>query len=112
MAEAFATAAIHPTQCHRFIFASEDAAKKMQPTSVTLLDLAEELQNNVKLRECIRWDDGPNKLLTSIYPRCLDELASIVAKWTVAPDQLDDKLAEIMHAASKSRLQTQNLILY
>ena len=66
----------------------------------TLPELLDEIRSNKKLVNAPHWDDG-NKLRDGVLARARDEMINIAAQWTVTPDQIEEKLAEMTNTAGK-----------
>ncbi|KAL2394054.1 Baeyer-Villiger monooxygenase dmxR6 [Exophiala dermatitidis] len=95
--EALAQSAIHDGWTGNYLHAAEDAARQSK-SSKSLVQLIHESTKNEKLRTSAHWDDG-NKLRDGVFVRASDEMVALAAQWTVQPDQLEKKTAEMINAA-------------
>lgn len=95
--EALAQAAIHDDWTAPYLHAAENAAKK-SGSSNSLVQLIHESIKNDKLRASAHWEDG-NKVRDGVFVRASDEMIALAAQWTVTPDQLEKKTAEMINAA-------------
>lgn len=100
VAEALAEAASHDIWIAAFLQGAEKAAKgkRSSKSMVTLLD---EIRADQKLSTAAHWDDG-NKIRDGIMKRAPDEMLKYASQWVVEPDQLEEKTAEMINAASIS----------
>ncbi|EXJ93831.1 hypothetical protein A1O1_02224 [Capronia coronata CBS 617.96] len=95
--EALAQAAIHDNWTAKYLHAAEDAAKTAK-SSKSLVQLIHESFQDDKLHTSAHWDDG-NKVRDGVLVRAPDEMIALAAQWSVEPDQLDKKTAEMINAA-------------
>lgn len=96
IAEALAQAAVHDAWISPYLLKTEAASTK--PSSRTLPDLIEEIRTNKKLVDSVHWEDD-NKIRDGILKRAPQEMVDICKQWTVFPDQLEEKTAEMINAA-------------
>jgi len=95
--EALAQAATHDGWTGKFLHAAEEAAKGSQG-SKSLVQLLHETRANDKLRQSPHWDDG-NKVRDGVFKRAPDEMIALASQWTVKPEELEQKTAEMINAA-------------
>ena len=102
VAESLAETAVHENWLKPYYegLKAIDASKGGKSSDKTLPELLDEIRSNKKLRDAPHWDDG-NKLRDGVLARARDEMINIAAQWTVKPDQLEEKLAEMTNAAGK-----------
>ena len=91
-----AQAATHDGWTGKFLLAAEEAAKTSK-TSKSLVQLLHESRANEKLRKSPHWEDG-NKVRDGVFVRAPDEMIALASQWSVAPDQLEKKTAEMINA--------------
>jgi hypothetical protein len=113
MAEALAQAATHDIWIARFIDPVTEAAKGVN-SSKSLVQLMNEAKRNEKLATAAQWKDG-NKVRDGVIARAGKEMIDLAAQWTVKPDELERKTAEMMNAAlfftgAAQRAEKQNKI--
>ncbi|KAL6241941.1 hypothetical protein RBB50_011186 [Rhinocladiella similis] len=97
MVEALAQAAVHDDWPGTFLYAAEEAAKESK-SSKSLVQLIHESRANKKLRNSPHTEDG-NKLRDGVFARAAEEMIDIASQWTVKPEQLQQKTAEMINAA-------------
>lgn len=95
--EALAQAAIHDSWTGTFLHAAEEAAQK-EKSSKSLVQILHETRANEKLRTSAHWDDG-NKVRDGVLVRAPDEMITLASQWSVTPDQLEQKTAEMINAS-------------
>lgn len=97
MVEALAQAATHDGWTGKFLHAAEAAAKN-EKSSKSLVQLIHESRGDEKLRTSAHWEDG-NKVRDGVLVRAPDEMIALASQWSVTPDQLEQKTAEMINAA-------------
>ncbi|KAJ9636519.1 hypothetical protein H2204_005352 [Knufia peltigerae] len=97
MVEALAQAAVHDDWPGKFLYAAEKAAKQNR-SSKSLVQLIHETRANEKLRNSAHAEDG-NKLRDGVFARAAEEMTDIASQWTVEPEELQQKTAEMINAA-------------
>jgi hypothetical protein len=97
MVEALAQAAIHDGWVGPFLLKAEEKAKSTQKSS-SLAKLIRACRDNEKLKTSAHWDDG-NKVRDGVFVRAPDEMIDIASQWTVKPDEIEKKTAEMTNAA-------------
>lgn len=99
IAEALAQAAIHDNWLAPFFSAVEKAAKEKDPSQgKTFVRLLGEIKADSKLKNAAHWEDG-NKIRDGILKRAPDEMIDLASQWTVSPNELERKHAEMINAA-------------
>ncbi|KAI9880934.1 MAG: hypothetical protein M1830_010002 [Pleopsidium flavum] len=97
IAEALAQAAVHDVWIGPFLFEAEKAAHD-KASSKSMVSILDEIRADNKLSTAAHWDDG-NKIRDGILKRAPDEMIKYASQWTVVPDQLEEKTAEMIDAA-------------
>jgi len=95
--EALAQAATHDGWTGKFLHAAEEAADINKP-SKSLVQLIHECRANEKLSNSPHWEDG-NKVRDGVFVRAPDEMIALASQWTVKPEELEQKTAEMINAA-------------
>ncbi|EXJ91997.1 hypothetical protein A1O3_00547 [Capronia epimyces CBS 606.96] len=95
--EALAQAATHDGWTAQYLHAAEDVAATSK-YSKSLVQLIHESSENDTLRASAHWEDG-NKIRDGVLVRAPDEMKALAAQWSVEPDQLEQKTAEMINAA-------------
>lgn len=62
------------------------------------MQLIHECRDNEKIRKSPHWDDG-NKVRDGVFARAPDEMIALASQWTVRPEELEQKTAEMINAA-------------
>ncbi len=65
------------------------------------MSLLDEIRADRKLSTAAHWEDG-NKIRDGIMKRAPDEMIKYASQWTVKPEQLEEKSAEMTNAAGIS----------
>jgi hypothetical protein len=94
--EALAQACIHDGWTGKFLHAAEAAAKDAK-SPASLVQLIREARNDEKLRKSADWDDG-NKVRDGVFVRAPDEMISLASRWSVKPEELELRTAEMINA--------------
>ena len=81
-----------------FFLESEKMAHASTTPSKTLFELLDAIRASRKLSTAAHWDDG-NKIRDGILVRAKDEMLQYASQWSVRPDELDAKTAEMTNAA-------------
>ncbi|EQL33460.1 hypothetical protein BDFG_04603 [Blastomyces dermatitidis ATCC 26199] len=98
VAEALAETAVHESNLTFLLPAEEVAGGVGKEGKKPLSQLLREIRANTKLREAGRWED-PNKI-NGLLARAPDEIIEIASQFSVGPDQLEEKLAELFNAVA------------
>ena len=102
IAEALAETAVHEAWLKPFLIGTEEAIKANKATkSKHLVDLIDDILQSKTLRTAAHWEDG-NKLRDGILGRVPQEMIEIASQWTVSPEDLELKTAEMINAAGKT----------
>lgn len=103
IAEAFGQTAIHSPWLDKFFPATDEAAKRKQQPSKTLVAILDDIFADEKLSTAARWDD---KDLTrdGVFARAWDSMIEHASNWRVDPDKLQEANAEIANAAGECNL--------
>ena len=100
IAEGLAEACCHDEWIGKLLLTAEEAAKASPPSkSRTLVDLLDEIRANKELSNAAHWDDG-NKIRDGILARAGETMIRIAAQYTVKPEELEKRTAEMTNAAS------------
>ena len=98
IAEALAEAAAHDKWLTPFFLESEKKAKTSNRPSRSLVELLDDIRADKKLSSAAHWDDD-NKIRDGILVRAKDEMINYASQWTVKPEELEEKTAEMYNAA-------------
>jgi hypothetical protein len=101
LAEGLAQAAVHSTTIGSFLLPAEMFSKKTGATRMkkTIVQLLDECQTGNKLKNAPHWSDD-NKFYDGILERAPDEMMRIASQVVVGEDEIEEKTAEMMNAAS------------
>jgi hypothetical protein len=101
LAEGLAQAAVHAKTIGNFLLPAETLAKKTGATRMekSIVQLLEECQNSDKLKSAPHWSDE-NKFYDGILERARDQIMEIASQVVVGEDEIEEKTAEMMNAAS------------
>lgn len=92
IAEALAQAAVHDNWMGGLLLGAEKVAEKGKTR--TLVELLEALRQDKKITEAAHENDG-NKLRDGVIGRAKDEMVKLAARYTVEPEELDARTAEM-----------------
>ncbi|KAK5020126.1 hypothetical protein LTR60_000813, partial [Cryomyces antarcticus] len=97
--EALTQAALHDNYLQPFFLGAEKAAeaKKAEEASKTLPRLLDDIRADKRLSTAAHWDDN-NKIRDGILKRASNEMIGYASQWTVDPDSLEEKTAEMINA--------------
>ncbi|KAK2743543.1 hypothetical protein FQN57_004840 [Myotisia sp. PD_48] len=99
IAQALAETATHEASLKTFAIPAEQAAGKVgNPGKKTLVQLQKELHDDPIISGSMKWSDT-NKILGGVMYRAPEKMIDYAAQFTVGPDQIEEKLAEIINAA-------------
>lgn len=96
VAEALAETAVHESNLTFLLPAEEAAGGVGKEGKKSLVHLQQEIRSNTQIRKAVRWEDV-NKI-DGMLARALDEIIKITSQFSVGPDQLELKLAELLNA--------------
>ncbi|KAK5018559.1 hypothetical protein LTR39_000912 [Cryomyces antarcticus] len=101
--EALTQAALHDNYLQPFFLGAEKAAeaKKAEEASKTLPRLLDDIRADKRLSTAAHWDDN-NKIRDGILKRASNEMIGYASQWTVDPDSLEEKTAEMINAVVSS----------
>lgn len=71
-----------------------------KPGKKSLLQLLNEIRENEALRKSAHWSD-PNKMRDGVLSRAPDEMFNIAAQYTVAEDQVGERLADMINTVGQ-----------
>ncbi|PMD37389.1 hypothetical protein L207DRAFT_514664 [Hyaloscypha variabilis F] len=98
IAEALAQICLHDNWTGNFLRAAEKDSKSRNSTnSKTIPELLDEIRANKKLSTAAEWSDG-NKVRDGIIARASDEMLKYTSQWTVTPENLEQKTAEMINS--------------
>jgi hypothetical protein len=98
IAEALAQTCLHDNWTGNFLRAAEKDSKSRNWTnSKTIPELLDEIRANKKLSTAAEWSDG-NKVRDGIIARASDEMLKYTSQWTVTPENLEQKTAEMINS--------------
>ncbi|QSS58208.1 hypothetical protein I7I51_07631 [Histoplasma capsulatum] len=98
VAEALAETAVHESNLTFLLPAEEAAGGVGKEGKKSLVHLQQEIRSNTQIRKAVRWEDV-NKI-DGMLARALDEIIKITSQFSVGPDQLELKLAELLNAVA------------
>lgn len=99
IAEALAQACVHDNWTGDFLLAVEKAAAAKPATSPkTLPELIEQIRADKKLSTAAHWENS-NKVRDGVLVNAPDEMIHYATQWTVSPEELDKKTAEMINTA-------------
>lgn len=98
-AEALAQCAIHDTEVELVCGPAEKLARAASRKSdVTIVSLQQKLAADPVTSTAVEWEDAPNKFTAGLVPRAGDRVAEIISEYTVEPEDLGRKTAEMINA--------------
>ena len=79
----------------------EKAQAEVKPNtpSKSIVELLDEIHADKKLSTAAHWDDG-NMIRDGILQRAPEEMIHYASQYTVGPDELDEKMAEMINAVA------------
>ncbi|KAL1953019.1 hypothetical protein VTO42DRAFT_3769 [Malbranchea cinnamomea] len=99
VAQALGQTAVHEANLADIFIPAEKAAGGIgKPGSKTLVQIQDEMRADNKLRNAPHWDDE-NKITDGLMKRAPAELIRHVSQFTVGPDQVNERVAELINAA-------------
>lgn len=99
-AEALASTAVHDNWPGAVTLPAEKLAReKPRSPSTTLASLVQRCRADPVISTAVTVEDAPNKLLSGLMPRAGSRLIPILADYTVTPDELPRKTAEMINNA-------------
>ncbi|KAI9788664.1 MAG: hypothetical protein M1833_002900 [Piccolia ochrophora] len=104
IAEALAQAAVSTSWMSALLVGAEQAAGDAtgKAGSRSLVSLLDEIYADEKLSNAAHWDDG-NKIRDGILIRAPQEMVHYAKQWTVGPEELEEKTAEMINAAGSAQ---------
>ncbi|KAF4446249.1 hypothetical protein F53441_10091 [Fusarium austroafricanum] len=98
IASALAQTAVHRDDYHEFLTLAAEKAKAVDapPKMKSLGSLYEDAVKDEKLRTSSHWDDS-NRILDGVFTRAKDEMTTLAAGVRVDEDELDERMAEMVH---------------
>jgi hypothetical protein len=100
IAQALAQAAAHDNWLAPFFYDAEKAAASQKPTGKSLVELLDEIHADRKLSTAAHWED-PNKIRDGIMKRAPKEMIGYASQWSAHPEELEEKLEEMINAVGK-----------
>lgn len=101
IAEALAQTALHDEWIGKLLLVAEKAAaERTGEGSKSLVQLLDEMQQDQKLVASPNWKDG-NKIRDGVLARAPDEMIKYASQYTVRPEDLEEKTAEMINASSE-----------
>lgn len=102
VAEALAQTAVHDAWIGSLLLPAEKAAGGSGNAGTkSYVQLLDEIHADQKLSTAAHWADG-NKIRDGILKRAPEEMVKYASQYRVAPDQLDEKLAEMVNGVGKT----------
>lgn len=78
----------------------EKLASEHKAESRSLVDILDDIYADKKLSGAAHWEDD-NKIRDGVLARAKDEMMKYASQWTVKPEELEEKTAEMINAASE-----------
>ena len=103
IAEALAETAVHEnwlTSYYQGLEASNANRTGSDTPTKSLPDIIDDIRSNSRLSAAAHWDDG-NKIRDGVLARASREMIEYAAQWTVNPEEIERKLAEMTKATSR-----------
>ncbi|KAH0562975.1 hypothetical protein GP486_002461 [Trichoglossum hirsutum] len=107
IAQALAQTAVHGNWLAPFFHDAEKAAASQKPTEKLLIELLDEIHADRKLSTAAQWED-PNKIRDGILKRAPEEMIKYVSQWSAQPEELEEKMAEMIDAVAYYTTTAQN----
>lgn len=105
IAEALGQTAIHPTYLDSFLFKADEAAKRNQHPSKSLVEILDAIRADEKLSTAAHWNDR-NQIRDGVLLLAKDEMVKYASQWRVDPANLEEATAELANAAGNPHLST------
>ncbi|KAK5000950.1 hypothetical protein LTR66_000296 [Elasticomyces elasticus] len=100
IAEALAQAAVHDSWMKPFLIGAEKKAARTPPaTSKSIVELLDEVHADPAIRDAPHWEDG-NKFRDGILKRVPEAMIGYAAQYSLKPEQLEEKTAEMINASA------------
>lgn len=101
VAQALAQTAVHEANLGEFLLPAEKAAGGVGHTGKkTLVQLQAETRADPRIRNSAQFAD-PNKIFDGVMKRAPQEMINLASQFTVGPDQVDKRLAELINSVGK-----------
>jgi uncharacterized protein YciW len=101
VAQAIAQTAVHDTRLASYLVPAEKAAEAAgRPGNKPLVQILAEMRADPDMKKAARWED-PNKF-DGVLNRAREKMIQYASQFTVNPDQIDQRLAEMINAVGKS----------
>ena len=101
VAQALAETAVHRNALTEYLISAEKAAGGGgQPGKKTLIQILKELRGDSKIRGSVLWEDD-NKVFDGILKRAPEEMIRYASQFSVGPDQIDEKVAELINSVGE-----------
>jgi Questin oxidase-like len=100
IAEALSQAAVHENWTSAILWKCEEALKRRNGPSKSLLQILDEIRDDKAMHDAVRWEDD-NKLRDGLMVRAPDHAANIVSQWSAEEGDLVPKTLEMMSAVRK-----------
>lgn len=101
VAQALAQAAVHEANLKEFLLNTEKRAGGVGHNGKkTLVELQHECRADSRLRNSVHWSDS-NKITDGIFKRAPEEMMKYASQFTVRPEDIDERVAELVNAAGK-----------
>ncbi|EAS31040.3 HypA-like protein [Coccidioides immitis RS] len=98
VAQALAQTAVHEPNMKGFFMSAEKQAGGVGQTGKkTLIELQAECRADPRVRDSAHWSDT-NKFFDGVLKRAPEEMAKIAGEFTVGPDQIEERVAELINA--------------
>ncbi|PGH27114.1 hypothetical protein AJ80_01070 [Polytolypa hystricis UAMH7299] len=109
IAQGLAQTATHDLKYGTFLLAAEKKAGGVgqQGGTKSLVQLLREIREDEKLSKAAHWEDE-NKFFDGVMTRAPEEMVGYASQFKVAPEQIDEKMAELVNAVGKRRSRGEN----
>lgn len=101
VAQALGQTAVHEARLVDFMIPAEKAAGGVgKPGNKPIVQILDEMRADAKIKNAPHWEDE-NKIFDGLMQRAPDEMIRYASQFTVGPDQIDEKVAELINAVGK-----------
>ncbi|KAF3479537.1 HypA [Arthroderma uncinatum] len=97
VAQALAQTATHDNKLQAYFQPVERMANDAGKSGKTLVQLQDELRNDPDIKGSVLWADT-NKIFDGVMYRAPEKMIKYASQFTVGPDEIEEKLAELINA--------------
>lgn len=110
VAQALGQTAVHEARIKDYLIPAEKAAGGVgKPGNKTLVQIMDEMRADEKLRNAPHWGDE-NKIFDGIMKRAPEEMIRYASQFTVGPEQIDEKHAELINSVGGCHICTKSSV--